>query len=288
MERVIKYIKSGPDAVLNGICAGTVLVSIWIYKSFEFTCPCVPGYNMPYGLYVMFAPPLVFFFVGIIVNQYCTILTLEYSRPEGKREKSKAILRKKFMAIMIRTLAAPILWILICLLDGKPVVCAFSETVNPEKYGGFKDFQGIEEALLLSKVPCKNYELLRSSKTRKAISRFLKFLSQIIGYVSVITFIIIGSLARIIGPFFKVSGSLQNRYWSRYTDMEDKCFDETCIQHNRRIAERCINKYFKDVERIIDDEEKQGTYPDQLLEYLDKWYHCRPPIGIENLSASQH
>ncbi|KAM4636948.1 calcium homeostasis modulator protein 1-like [Discoglossus pictus] len=215
MEQALKYIRSGPDAVMNGVCAAIVLVSMWVYKLYDFTCPCLPGYNILYGLYVIFAPPLVFFFVGVIISQYCTTLTLEHSRPEGNREKNKAILRSKFQAMMIRALAAPILWILVCLLDGKPIVCAFSESVDPEKYGGFSNYPGMDPAILLAKVPCKSYELLRTSSTRKAISRFLKFLSQAIGWVTVVTFIILGSLARIITPFFKISDSLQKRYWTR-------------------------------------------------------------------------
>lgn len=93
MEKVIKYFKSGSEAKVNGVCGLIVLTSMIVYKVYEFKCPCIPGFNKPYALLVLLAPPLIFFFVGILVSQYCGSLTIEYSRPEGSRAKNKGVLK---------------------------------------------------------------------------------------------------------------------------------------------------------------------------------------------------
>ncbi|XP_040217789.1 calcium homeostasis modulator protein 3-like [Rana temporaria] len=281
MERVLKYFKSGTEAKMNAVCGLIILTSMITYKVYEFKCPCIPGFNKPYSLMVLLVPPFIFFFVGVIVSQYCTMLTLEYSRPEGNREKNKKLLRQMFTAMIARALAAPVLWILVCLLDGKTLVCAFSETMDPEQFGGFADLVEYDTAFLLAIVPCKSFGLLHTSSTRKAISRFLKFLSQAIGYITILVFIVLAAVARFVGPMLNPAASLQLRYWSRYTDMEEKCFEEMCIEHNHKVAERNIKGYF---EKGNDREERYEAYtelaeaPVETLIYVDKWYHSRPSI----------
>ncbi|XP_063818062.1 calcium homeostasis modulator protein 3 isoform X1 [Pseudophryne corroboree] len=240
MERVIKYLKSGTDAKMNIICGLIILTSMVTYKAYEFKCPCLPGYNKLYGLMILIAPPLIFFFVGIIVSQYCGILTIECSRPDGNREKNKKVLRQLFIAMISRALAAPLLWILVCLLDGKLFVCAFSETVDPEQFGGFADYSKYDTAYLLAQVPCKNFEILHRSSTRKAISRFLKFLSQGIGCILVVTFIVLAAVARIVTPFFNRVASLQLLYWSRQSVI---MIDEWQRPTGRRKKDLAIVRY---------------------------------------------
>ncbi|KAM9323789.1 calcium homeostasis modulator protein 1-like [Gastrophryne carolinensis] len=215
MERVLKYLKSGTDAKMNALSGVLTISSVLLYKAYEFKCPCITGYNKPYALMVLIAPPLIFFFVGVAVSQYCSILSIECSRPTGNREKNKKVLRQLFTAMLMRALAAPVVWLLACLLDGKLVVCAFSESMDPEQFGGFADFSEYNAEFLLARVPCKNFEILQTSSTRKAISRFLKFLSQGIGYISIVTLIVIGAIARIVTPMLNPAGSQQVRYWSR-------------------------------------------------------------------------
>ncbi|KAG8551651.1 hypothetical protein GDO81_004198 [Engystomops pustulosus] len=289
MERVIKYFKSGSDAKMNGVCGLIVLTSMVVYKAYEFKCPCIPGFNKPYALMVLLAPPFIFFFVGILVSQYCGSLTIEYSRPEGNRAKNKKVLKQMFIAMMIRALAAPILWILVCFLDGKILVCGFSETLDPDQFGGFEDFPQYETSVLLAKVPCKNFDLLRTSSTRKAISRFLKVLSQGIGYISVLTLIFLGALARCLMPLFTTPETLQARYWTKYSDMEENCFDVMCIEYNHKLAERCVKGYFEGTKKereqeAYQDRRKFTDVPVETLLYVDQWYKCRPPIiGAEPL-----
>ncbi|XP_075698533.1 calcium homeostasis modulator protein 3-like [Rhinoderma darwinii] len=283
MEKVIKYFKSGAEAKMNVVCGIIVLASMMVYKTYEFKCPCVPGFNKPYALMVLLAPPFIFFFVGILVSQYCGSLTIEYSRPEGSRAKNKKVLKQMFIAMLSRALAAPILWILVCLLDGKPVVCAFSETLDPDQFGGFADFPEYDTSVLLAKVPCKNFDLLHKSTTRKAISRFLKFLSQGIGCISVLTLILLGAIMRFVIPLFSTHENLQVRYWNKYSDMEEKCFEEMCTDYNRKLAERCVKNYFEGTrkdreEEVYYDRKKFNDAPVETLVYVDQWYKCRPPI----------
>ncbi|MEE6485906.1 hypothetical protein FKM82_014447 [Ascaphus truei] len=291
MEQAIKYFQSGPESVMNGICLVLAVVSMQIYKMFNFTCPCLPGYNMPYGLCVMLVPPLVFFFVGIIVNQYCVSLALEYSRPEGQREKNRLVLRNMFQSLMLRAMVTPIVWIIISLLDGKPAVCAFSERVDAEQFGGFANFSGMSTELLLAKVPCKHFDLLRTSTTRKAISRFLKCLSQVIGWITVLTLIVMGAAARVIAPLFSGPATIQSRYWSRYSDIEEKCVHVTCVQYNHMFAEKYLKNHFENAgahhEAVNVGEGHQAPFPHQLMDYLDIWYNCRPPIYIRCQSELQ-
>ncbi|XP_073537481.1 calcium homeostasis modulator protein 3-like [Phyllobates terribilis] len=285
MEKVMKYFKSGAEAKLNIVCGAVLLMSVVVFKAYEFKCPCVPGFNKPYSLMVLLAPPLIFFFIGILVSQYCGSLTIEYSRPVGSREKNKKILRQMFIAMMIRALAPPIVWILICFLDGKLLVCGFSETLDPEQFGGFDDFPEYDTSVLLAKVPCKNFDLLRQSSTRKAISRFLKFLSQGIGYIAVLTLILLGAVARFVLPLFATHETLQVRYWNKYADMEEKCFEVMCIEHNHKLADKCVKNYFERTRKEREEEEEayhnRRKFSDaqvDTLVFVDQWYQCRPPI----------
>lgn len=82
-----------------------------------------------------------------------------------------------------RALAAPLVWLLLALLDGKCFVCAFSSFVDPEKFLYFANMTPSQVQLFLAKVPCKEDELVRDSPARKAVSRYLRCLSQVIPVV---------------------------------------------------------------------------------------------------------
>lgn len=86
-------------------------------------------------------------------------------------------------SVLQRALAAPLVWILLALLDGKCFVCAFSSSVDPEKFLDFANMTPGQVQLFLAKVPCKEDELVRDSPARKAVSRYLRCLSQVIQVV---------------------------------------------------------------------------------------------------------
>ncbi|XP_044155624.1 calcium homeostasis modulator protein 3-like [Bufo gargarizans] len=295
MERAIKYFKSGSEAKVNGVCGLIILTSVIVYKIFEFKCPCIPGFNKPYALMVLLAPSLIFFFVGVLANKFCGLFTIEYSRPEGGRAKNKKVLNSfaqlgTLSALKVVNLQSNKWYYAIVVLiassyDWQPVYLSSShyETLDPDQYGGFAEFPEFDASFLLAKVPCKNFDLLRRSSTRKAISRFLKFLSQGIGYIAVLTIILIGALARFVLPLFTTHEALQSRYWTKYSDMEDKCFEEMCILHNYKVAEKCVKSYFEGTtkerkEEVYYDRRKVPDAPVETLVYVDQWYNHRPPI----------
>ncbi|XP_053306392.1 calcium homeostasis modulator protein 3-like [Spea bombifrons] len=257
-----------------------------IYRLYKINCPCLPGYNLYYGLIVMVVPPFVFLFLGIVLNGNLVSLALEFSRPQGRREKNKRVLKSLFQSVMIRALIAPTLWIIVSFLDGKSFVCAFSETLDPEDFGGFGNFTGMDPDILLAKVPCKNFELLRNSKTRKAISRFLKCISQGIGVSLLLSLIVLASLSRIVSSLFNVTSKMQSRYWRQFSHMEEKCFDINCLAYNYEVAENNVKSYFETVEReSVErkhcDVEEHIISSGEMMHYVDQWYNCRPPIVYE-------
>lgn len=56
--------------------------------------------------------------------------------------------------------------------------------------------------------------------------------------------IVVAFLARCLRPCFDQTVFLQRRYWSNYMDLEQKLFDETCCEHARDFAHRCVLHFF--------------------------------------------
>lgn len=82
-------------------------------------------------------------------------------------------------SIMQRAMVAPVVWIVVTLLDGKCLICAFSSSADPEKFVGFANVSPVQVQQLLAKVPCKDDELMRNNTSRKAVSRYLRCWSQV-------------------------------------------------------------------------------------------------------------
>lgn len=77
----------------------------------------------------------------------------------------------------------PLVWILLALLDGNCFVCVFSSSVDPDKFLDFANMTPSQVQLFLAKVPCKEDELVRDSPAQKAVSLYLRCLSQVIQVV---------------------------------------------------------------------------------------------------------
>lgn len=88
-----------------------------------------------------------------------------------------------------RSLLAPMVWILVTLLDGKCFVCAFSMNVDPKYFSGIPNNTEPEMIKLLAKVPCKEDAVFRNTTFRKAVSRYVRCYSQVIGFMDVIEFV---------------------------------------------------------------------------------------------------
>ncbi|XP_038614507.1 calcium homeostasis modulator protein 3 [Tachyglossus aculeatus] len=299
---VFQYFQSSSESVMNGICGLLALATVKMYTSFEFNCPCLPRYNVVYGLGVLLIPPVALFLCGLIVNRQSVTVIEEWKRPTGRRTKDLGVIRYMCSSILQRALVAPIVWILLTLLDGKCFICAFSSSVDPEKFAELADVAPGEVQFLLAKVPCKEDDLVRNSTSRKAVSRYLRCLSQALGWSITLLLILAAFLARSLQPCFHQAAFLQRRYWSNYLDLEQKLFDETCCEHARDFAHRCVLHFFDSMRKEIKvrglsisrdplgQEEGEGegkedhlhgiTNQDQMNRLLATWYVSKPPLDI--------
>ncbi|KAG8435312.1 hypothetical protein GDO86_013317 [Hymenochirus boettgeri] len=304
MERfkmIFQYFQSNSESVMNGICGILALASVKIYNTLEFNCPCLPTYNMAYGMGIMFVPPLALFLCGLIVNRHLALMIEEWRRPTGRRKKDLAIVKYMFSSVLTRAMVAPVVWILTTLLDGNCFVCAFSSSVDSEKFPGFANNSYSETLMLLYKVPCKEDISMRNNPARKAVSRYLKCWSQAIGWGILLLLIVMAFLARSLKPFFDQSNFLQTRYWSNYIDIEQKIFDETCCEHARDFAHKCILHFFDSMHNemkaahftIKKKEEEEDhlhgiTDHEQVNQLLKTWYQSKPPLCINHATLRQN
>ncbi|KAL0964382.1 hypothetical protein UPYG_G00323060 [Umbra pygmaea] len=310
MERlklVLQYFQSNSESISNGICIILALISVKLYTSFDFNCPCIPQYNKLYALGVMFVPPLILFFLGILVNRHAGVMMEEWLRPIGKRRKNPAIVKYMFSAMMQRALLAPMVWMLVTLLDGKIFICAFSMSVDPKHFSGMPNATGLDLVKLMAKVPCKEDIVFRNSTFRKAVSRYVRCYSQAIGWAILLFFILLGALARLIKPCFDDHATnLQTRYWSNYLDIEQKLFDETCVLHCRDFARKCIVQFFEGMREdtvlrlplspevrpskeddLMDPEEERLhgiTKQEQMDQLLQTWFQCKPELDVTKMA----
>ncbi|XP_020349497.1 calcium homeostasis modulator protein 3 [Oncorhynchus tshawytscha] len=307
LKLVLQYFQSNSESISNGICIVLALISVKLYTSFDFNCPCIPQYNKLYALGVMFVPPLIFFFLGILVNRHTGVMMEEWLRPIGKRSKNPAIVKYMFSAMMQRALLAPMVWILVTLLDGKIFICAFSMSVDPKPFSGMPNNTGLDLIKLMAKVPCKEDMIFRNSTFRKAVSRYVRCYSQAIGWSILLFFILLGALGRLIKPCFDDHATnLQTRYWSNYLDIEQKLFDETCVLHCRDFARKCVVQFFEGMredavlrlplspevryrgeEDMVDEEEERLhgiTKQEQMDQLLQTWFQCKPELDVTRMA----
>ncbi|XP_078497299.1 calcium homeostasis modulator protein 3 [Lissotriton helveticus] len=301
---IFQYFQSNSESVMNGICALLALASVKIYTSFDFNCPCLPRYNMMYGMGIMFVPPTIFFLCGMLVNRQTVIMLEEWRRPIGRRKKNFAIVRYMCTSVIQRAMIAPVVWIIVTLLDGKCFICAFSESIDADRFSGFANKTSLEVLILLSKVPCKEDELVKNHTSRKAISRYLRCWSQALGWSILLFLILLAFLARSLKPCFNQTAFLQTRYWSNYIDLEQKVFDETCCEHARGFAHKCIVYFFESMQnemrlrnfktKVSEEEEEEEdqirgiTDLDQMNCLLKTWYEDKPPLDISPAARRPH
>ncbi|XP_032081519.1 calcium homeostasis modulator protein 3 [Thamnophis elegans] len=299
-QMVFQYFQSNSESVTNGICGLLALASVKIYTIFDFNCPCLAKYNMTYGLGIMFIPPVALFFCGLIVNRQFVMMLEEWRRPTGDRRKKPSIIRYMCSSVMQRAMIAPTVWILVTLLDGKCFVCAFSNSIDPEKFPDFAANITTYDALqhFLAKIPCKNDELMRNNTSRKTVSRYLKCCSQAFGWSLFLIIIVMAFLVRALKPCFNQAAFLQTRYWSNYIDLEQKIFEETCCEQTRDFAHKCILHFFESMQTEIKlrrfnaytkEKGEKGkenihlrgiTSEEQISKFLLSWYNRKPPLDL--------
>lgn len=111
-------------------------------------------------------------------------------------------------------------------------------------------------------------------------------------------------LARWLRPCFNQAAFVQTRYWSNYIDMEQKIFEETCCEHARDFANKCILHFFESMRTEIKlrrfnmprgEEEGEGeadhlrgiTDQEQVNKLLKTWYSGKPPLDVSQTIPRQ-
>lgn len=134
---------------------------------------------------------------------------------------------------------------------------------------------------------------------------------QAIGWSFTLLLIVVAFLVRCLRPCFDQTVFLQRRYWSNYVDLEQKLFDETCCEHARDFAHRCVLHFFasmqselrslglhRDPAGGIPESQKSPEPPgdpdggigkahlraissrQQVDHLLSTWYSSKPPLDL--------
>ncbi|XP_041840106.1 calcium homeostasis modulator protein 1 [Melanotaenia boesemani] len=302
---MFQFLQSNQESFMNGICGIMALASAQMYSAFEFSCPCMPEYNYTYGIGLLIVPPIWFFLLGFVLNNNVSVLAEEWKRPTGKRTKDPAVLRYMFCSITQRSLIAPAVWVSVTLMDGKSFLCAFSVSLDIDKFVNhslISELSETEKIKLLAKIPCK--DLFEHHDVRVAASRYIKCISQACGWMFLLMMTFTAFLVRAIRPCFTQAAFLKTKYWSHYIDIERKMFDETCKEHAKSFAKVCIHQYFENISgemRSIhhhgsskddsddDDENKKKSDEEKLLgirakddmnKVLWNWHACKPALAL--------
>uniref|UniRef100_A0A8C4S8T0 Calcium homeostasis modulator 1 n=1 Tax=Erpetoichthys calabaricus TaxID=27687 RepID=A0A8C4S8T0_ERPCA len=302
---IFQFLQSNQESFMNGICGIMALASAHMYSAFDFNCPCLPEYNYSYGMGILALPPFVLFLVGFIMNNNVSMLAEEWKRPIGQRRKDPAVLRYMFCSMTQRAMIAPVVWISVTLLDGKSLTCAFSVNLQLEKFGNVST-QGLSQdelIRLLAKIPCKDIFDGHAVVSREAAERYLRCISQAIGWTFLLLMTMMAFLVRAIRPCFTQAAFLKTKYWSHYIDIERKLFDETCTEHAKSFAKICIQQYFESIKGEMchfhqhhrvrhhskeseedakgDDDKLLGiTDQEDMNKVLKNWHQCKPPLNL--------
>uniref|UniRef100_A0A3Q3INF4 Calcium homeostasis modulator 1 n=2 Tax=Monopterus albus TaxID=43700 RepID=A0A3Q3INF4_MONAL len=301
---MFQFLQSNQESFMNGICGIMALASAQMYASFEFSCPCIPEYNYSYGIGLLVVPPIWFFMLGFVLNNNVSVLAEEWKRPTGGRRKDPSVLRYMFCSITQRSLIAPAVWVSVTLMDGKSFLCAFSISLDIERFGNSSLIKGLSETdkmKLLAKIPCE--KLFDNKQIREAATKYITCISQACGWIFLLMMTFIAFLIRAIRPCFTQAAFLKTKYWSHYIDIERKLFDETCKEHAKSFAKVCIHQYFENISgemqhfhqhhskddsdnedenRKSDEEKLLGIRAqDDMNKVLWNWHTCKPALALK-------
>ncbi|OPJ84255.1 calcium homeostasis modulator protein 1 [Patagioenas fasciata monilis] len=219
---IFQFLQSNQESFMNGICGIMALASAQIYSAFDFNCPCLPSYNLVYGLGVLLVPPFILFLLGFVLNNNVSMLAEEWRRPQGQRGKDPAVLRYMFCSMAQRAMIAPVVWVSVTLLDGKCITCAFCTSVPVETLGNTSHLglsQG-EMKQVLARIPCKEIYNGQELIANEVAIRYLRCISQALGWCFVLLMTMLAFLVRSLRPCFTQAAFLKSRYWSHYIDIE--------------------------------------------------------------------
>ncbi|NXB49536.1 CAHM1 protein, partial [Leucopsar rothschildi] len=297
---IFQFFQSNQESFMNGICGIMALASTQMYSAFDFNCPCLPHYNLAYGLGILLVPPFILFLLGFVLNNNISMLAEEWRRPQGQRGKDLAVLRYMFCSMAQRAMIAPVVWVSVTLLDGKCITCAFCTSVPVESLGNASHLrlsQG-EIQRVLARIPCKEIYNGQQLIDNEVAVRYLRCISQALGWCFVLLMTTLAFLVRSLRPCFSQAAFLKSRYWSHYIDMERKLFDETCAEHARSFAKVCIQQFFEGMSTDLvaarchlsrKAPADAGEAAEKLLGITDQgtmnmalksWHRCKPPLDL--------
>ncbi|XP_053245294.1 calcium homeostasis modulator protein 1 [Podarcis raffonei] len=297
---IFQFLQSNQESFMNGICGIMALASAQMYVAFDFNCPCLPGYNLAYGMGILFVPPLVLFLLGFVMNNNVSMLAEEWKRPTGKRQKDPAVLRYMFCSMAQRAMIAPAVWISVTLLHGECFICAFSTSVPVDKLGNQSYTQLPEKELrrILAQIPCTDIYKGQELIAKEVATRYLRCISQAMGWTFVLLMTLLAFLVRSLRPCFTQAAFLKSKYWSHYIDIERKLFDETCTEHAKSFAKVCIQQFFEGTNKDLSmghatfvekTPSETGEEKEKLLGIMDQgtmnkilknWHKCKPPLCL--------
>ncbi|XP_027707252.1 calcium homeostasis modulator protein 1 [Vombatus ursinus] len=301
---IFQFLQSNQESFMNGICGIMALASAQIYSAFDFSCPCLPGYNLAYSGGILLVPPLVLFLLGLVMNNNVSMLAEEWKRPIGQRRKDPAVLRYMFCSMAQRALIAPVVWVAVTLLDGKCFLCAFCTAVPVATLGNSSQVPSLaqqETARLLARIPCQEIYDGEWLIAREVAVRYLRCISQALGWTFVLLTTLLAFIVRAVRPCFTQAAFLKSKYWSHYIDIERKLFDETCTEHAKAFAKVCIQQFFEAMNHDLTlghshpkptkasaegAEEERGklhgiTDQGTMNQLLKSWHNCKPPLRLD-------
>ncbi|NWU60593.1 CAHM1 protein, partial [Pterocles burchelli] len=297
---IFQFLQSNQESFMNGICGIMALASAQMYSAFDFNCPCLPRYNLAYGLGILLVPPIILFLLGFVLNNNISMLAEEWRRPRGQRGKDPAVLRYMFCSMAQRAMIAPVVWVSVTLLDGKCITCAFCTSVPVETLGNASNpslSQG-EMKRVLARIPCKEIYDGQELIANEVAIRYLRCISQALGWCFVLLMTTLAFLVRSLRPCFTQAAFLKSRYWSHYIDIERKLFDETCAEHAKSFAKVYIQQFFEGMSTDIaaahchpprktpvdvgEAAEKLLGITDQgtMNTALKSWHRSKPPLHL--------
>ncbi|NWT61607.1 CAHM1 protein, partial [Erythrocercus mccallii] len=195
---------------------------------------------------------------------------------------------------------APAVWVSVTLLDGKCITCAFCTSVPVETLGNASHphlSQG-EIQRVLARIPCKEIYNGQQLIANEVAVRYLRCISQALGWCFVLLMTTLAFLVRSLRPCFSQAAFLKSRYWSHYIDIERKLFDETCAEHARSFAKVCIQQFFEGMSTDLvaarchlprKAPADAGEAAKKLLGITDQgtmnmalksWHRCKPPLHL--------
>ncbi|XP_069755493.1 calcium homeostasis modulator protein 3-like [Narcine bancroftii] len=291
---VFRHVQSNPESLMNGICGLLALASVRLYSTFHFSCPCLPFYNTLYGLAVLLLPAFCLLLCGVLLNRRWVLVLQEWRRPDSGRSKDEPALRYLLITVLQGAVLAPTTWLLVALLDAKCIVCAFATCVEPGRFANVSGYPEPELRSALARVPCKDLGAASQPPfPGKAIYRYLRTISQALGWITLLLLMLLVFLARSLRPCSQHVTLLQTWYWGNFLDLEQKVFEEMCREHAHCLAEQCVSEFFDSVQGGVGSKEGEPlhgiTSKDQMNLLLQQWSNAKPPLsaGVPGRQAAR-